>query len=77
MPTDTVEAKCQEIFETNLDDLEAEFWEDVQKGGIPFLPTAKRFSSTTGFATRAAESRRLLQPPSILWLLLDNPARTW
>ena len=27
----TVEAKCQEIFETDLDHLEAEFWEDVQK----------------------------------------------
>jgi hypothetical protein len=28
---DTFEAKCREIFETDLDDLEAEFWEDVQK----------------------------------------------
>ena len=27
----TVEAKCQEIFETDLDHLEAEFWEEVQK----------------------------------------------
>ena len=27
----TVEAKCREIFETDLDDLEVEFWEDVQK----------------------------------------------
>ena len=27
----TVEAKCREIFETDLDDLEAEFWVDVQK----------------------------------------------
>ena len=28
---DTVEAKCREIFEVNLRDLESEFWEDVQK----------------------------------------------
>ena len=28
---DTFEAKCREIFETALDDLEAEFWDDVQK----------------------------------------------
>ena len=28
---DTFEAKCREIFETDLDDLEAEFWDDVQK----------------------------------------------
>jgi hypothetical protein len=27
---DTVEAKCREIFEVNLDDLESEFWEDVE-----------------------------------------------
>ena len=27
---DTVEAKCHEIFEVNLDDLESEFWEDLQ-----------------------------------------------
>ena len=27
----TIEAKCGEIFETDLDDLETEFWEDVQK----------------------------------------------
>jgi hypothetical protein len=33
---DTVEAKCREIFETDLDDLEARFWQDVQKTlGIP------------------------------------------
>jgi hypothetical protein len=28
---DAVEAKCREVFETDLDELEAEFWEDVQK----------------------------------------------
>lgn len=28
---DTFEAKCREIFETDLDVLEAEFWDDVQK----------------------------------------------
>lgn len=28
---DTFEAKCREIFETDLDDLEAEFWGEVQK----------------------------------------------
>ncbi len=28
---DTVEAKCREIFEVDLHDLESEFWEDVQK----------------------------------------------
>ena len=27
----TIEAKCREIFGTNLDNLEAEFWDDVQK----------------------------------------------
>ena len=26
---DTFEAKCREIFETDLDDLEAEFWDEV------------------------------------------------
>lgn len=30
---DTFEAKCREIFETDLDDLETEFWDDVQKAG--------------------------------------------
>ena len=31
---DTFEAKCREIFETALDDLEAEFWDDVQKAVV-------------------------------------------
>ncbi len=34
---DTFEAKCREIFETALDNLEAEFWDDVQKAVAAIL----------------------------------------
>jgi hypothetical protein len=37
----TVEAKCREIFETDLDDLEAEFWVDVHKALRNPLPRMK------------------------------------
>lgn len=59
---DTFETKCREIFETELDDLEAEFWDDVQKavtiGGPPGSGGPRRASASRSLGRPGWSARR-------------------
>jgi len=65
---DTFEAKCREIFETALDDLEAEFWDDVQKAVAAILD-GRADSAQTGpgrqpaARIRRTDGRTIPRPP--------------